>query len=80
VRVDTCVSCSSCQIFAFTERNVLAVRILKALSETKIDDENIIFVSIVSTNQEIVGLNISMNNTLLVNFLNTLNLFKHLYI
>jgi hypothetical protein len=59
---------------------VLAVRILEALSETKIDDENIIFVSIVSTYQEIVGLNISMNNTLLVNFLNTLNLFKHLYI
>ena len=58
---------------------MLAVRILEALSETKIDDENIIFVSIVSTYQEVVGLDISMNNTLLVNFLNTLNLFKHLY-
>ena len=79
MRVDACVSCSSCQIFAFTERNALTVRILEALSETEIDDENIVFIGIVSTYQEIVGLDISMNNTLLVNFLNTLNLFKRLY-
>lgn len=55
---------------------MLAVGVLVAFSKTEIDDENIIFVSVISTNQEIIGLNISMNDALFMDLLNTLNLLK----
>ena len=55
---------------------MLAVGVLVAFSKTEIDDENIIFVSVISTNQEIIGLNISMNDALFMDLLNNLNLLK----
>lgn len=55
---------------------MFAVGILEAFSKTEIDDENIVFVCVVSADQEIVGLNISVNNAFFVNLLNALNLFN----
>ena len=74
--VDTCVSSSASQVLAFAERNMLAIRVLVAFCQTEIDDEDVIFVSIVASNQKVVGLDISMYNSLFMDLLNSLNLFK----
>ena len=76
VRVNTCVSGSACQVFTLTERNVLSIGILVPLGQTEIDNEDVIFVLVVSPNQEVIRLNISMDNPLFVDLLNSLNLFQ----
>ncbi len=55
---------------------MLAIRVLVAFCQTEIDDEDVIFVSVVATNQKVVGLDISMYNSLFMDLLNSLNLFK----
>lgn len=55
---------------------MLAIRVLVAFCQTEIDDEDVIFVSIVASNQKVVGLDISMYNSLFMDLLNSLNLFK----
>jgi hypothetical protein len=52
---------------------VLSIRILVALGETEIDDEDVVLVLIVSSNQKVIRLNISMDNPLFVDLLNSLN-------
>lgn len=79
VRVDASVSGSACQVFALTEGNVLSIGILVALGETEIDDEDVIFVLVVSTNQKVIWLNISVDDPLFVDLLNSLNLFQIIY-
>jgi hypothetical protein len=76
VRVNTCVSGSACQVFTLTEWNVLSIRILVALGETEIDDENIVLVLVISSNQKVIRLDVSMDNPLFVDLLNSLNLFQ----
>ena len=73
--VDTCVSGGSCQILALTEWNVLAVRVFVALGETEIDDVDIVFVSVVAADQEVVWLDVSVDDSFFVYFLNSLNLY-----
>lgn len=80
VSVDTSVSGSSGEVLALAERNVLAVGVLVALGETEIDNVDVIFIGVVASNQEIVRLDVSVNNALLVDFLNALNLFNHIYL
>ena len=55
---------------------MLSIRILVALGETEIDDEDVVLVLIVSSNQKVIRLNISMDNPLFVDLLNSLNLFQ----
>jgi hypothetical protein len=55
---------------------VLSIRILVALGETEIDDEDVVLVLVVSSNQKVIRLNISMDNPLFVDLLNSLNLFQ----
>ena len=73
--VDASVSGSSSQILALAERNVFTIGVLVAFGQTEIDDENVILVSIVSTDQEVIGLNISVNDSFFMHLLNSLNLF-----
>lgn len=79
MRVDTCVSSGASQVFALSKWDVLAIGVLVALGETEIDDEDVIFVCVISADQEVVGLDISVNDALLVYLLNTLNLFQMIY-
>ena len=69
-------SVSASEVFALAEGDVLAIGVLVAFSETEIDDENVIFVLIIATDQKVIRLNISMNDPLLMDLLNSLNLFK----
>jgi len=55
---------------------VLSIRILVALGETEIDDEDVILVLVISSNQKVIWLDISMDNPLFVDLLNSLNLFQ----
>lgn len=66
-------SCSS-QVFALSERDVFSIRVLVALSKSEIDDIDVVLVVIVTTNQEIIRLDVSMDDSLFMHFLNTLNL------
>lgn len=76
VSVNASVSGSTSEVFALAEGDVLTIRVLVAFSETEIDDENVIFVLIIATDQKVIRLNISMNDPLLMDLLNSLNLFK----
>ena len=72
--VDTCISSSASQVLAFAERNMLAIRVLVAFCQTEIDDEDVIFVSVVASNQKVVGLDISVKEVTRVHKLDSLKL------
>ena len=73
---DWSISGRTCQVFALTERNVLSFRVLVALSQAKVDDVDIILCALVAANQEIIGLDISVDDALFMDFLNAMNLQK----
>lgn len=73
--VNTSVAGCASKILALSERNVLAIRILITFSKTKINNEDAILIVLLTANKEIVWFNISMDNSFLVDFLDTLNLY-----
>lgn len=52
---------------------MLSFRVFEAFSKTKIDNIDIIFRNISSSNKEIVRFDITVDNSFFVNFLNSLN-------
>ena len=71
VRRDRGVPCCACQIFAIFIRNVLALAVLVAFCETKVNDVNIVACCVLATDQKIVRLYVAMNDPLFVYFLNS---------
>ena len=71
VGVHTGVSGRTCQVFAISERNMLAIRRLVALSQTKIDNVNSIFCGFGTSNQKVIWLDVSMDNSLLMDHLDS---------
>ena len=55
---------------------MLTLGVLIALSETEIDDVDIVFGALVAANEEVIRLDISVDNSLVMHFLNTGNLQK----
>ena len=55
---------------------MLALRVLIALCQAKVDDVDIILCALVAANQEIIGLDISVDDALFMDFLNAMNLQK----
>ena len=55
---------------------MLALRVLVALGKAKVDDVDIILCALVAANQEIIGLDISVDDALFMDFLNAMNLQK----
>ena len=68
------ISGGSCQIFTFAEGNMLAFGVLVALGQAEINDINVIFCALVAANEEIIRFYISVNDSLFMHFLNSLNL------
>ena len=68
-----CVPCCSGQIFAIFVWNMFAFAVLVALSQTEINDIDVISGRFSASNQEIIGLDIPMNNSLLVDLLDALD-------
>ena len=62
-------SCAS-QIFAFAEGDVFAFRVFIAFCQAEIDDIYIILCTFVTTNEEVIRLDISVNDSLFVYLLN----------
>ena len=52
---------------------MLSIRTFIALSKTKIDDVNSILCLVISTNQEIIRLDVSMDNTFFMYYLDSLD-------
>lgn len=72
----TRIPSSSSQVLSLTEGNVLTIGVFVAFSKTEIDDENVILVGIISTYQEVVWLDVSVNYAFFMYLLNSLNLFQ----
>lgn len=53
---------------------MLTIRVFVALCKPEVDDVDVVFGALSSSNQEIVGLNITVDDSFLVNFLNALDL------
>ena len=68
------ISRSACQILALTEGDMFSFRILKTLGKTEVDDVNIVFRAFCSSNEEVVWFDVTVDNSLFMDFLNSLNL------
>ena len=55
---------------------MLTLGVLIALGETEIDDVDIVFGALIAANEEVIRLDISVDNSLVMHFLNTGNLQK----
>lgn len=71
--VDRGVSGSTSQVLAISEWDVLTVGTLVALGETEIDNVDRVFGLLCASNQKVVRFDISMNDSLLVDNLDSLN-------
>ena len=74
VRVDAGVASRASEVFALAEWNVLSIRVLETLCETEINDVHAVLVGVIAADQEIVGLDISVDDALLVHLLDALDL------
>lgn len=79
VRVDARVPGGAGQVLTFPEGDVLAVGVLVALGEAEVDDVDVVLVCVVAPDQEVVRLDVSVDNALFVDLLNSLNLFNHIF-
>lgn len=73
VRRDRGVSGGAGEILAIFVRNMFTLTILVALSETKVNDEDIVSSRLSATDQEVIGLDITMDDPLVVHLLNSLD-------
>ena len=74
VGADGSISGGTGEVLAVSEGDVLTLGVLVALGETEIDDVYVVLCALVSTNEEIIWLDVSMNDPLFVDFLNTVDL------
>lgn len=74
VGVNGSVARSPREVFSLTERDMLVVRVLVALGEPKVDNINVVLGTFSAPDQEVVGFDITVDNSLLVNFLDALDL------
>jgi hypothetical protein len=74
VSVDASVSSCAGQIFALSEWDMFAFRVLETLSQTEINDEYAVLSSLIASDEEVIRLNVSVNYSLFMDFLDTLNL------
>lgn len=73
MRIQACVSCCASQVLSISEWDVLAVRRLVALGEAEVDDVNCVFSLVIAANQEIIRFDVSMDDSLLVDDLDSLD-------
>ena len=73
MRVDRGISCSTSEVLTISEGNMLAVGRLEALGKTEINNVDRVLRLVVTANQEVVRLDITMDNALLVHHLDTLD-------
>lgn len=67
------VAGSTSQVLAVAERDVLTVGRLETLGKTEVDDVHSVLCLVVAANQEVIWLNVTMDDALLVNNLDALD-------
>ena len=68
------IACSTCEVLTLAERYMLVIGVLVALCQPKIDDVNVVLSALSSTYQEVVGFDVAMDNTFLMDLLDALYL------
>jgi hypothetical protein len=76
VGADGGVPCRARQVFALTERDVFALRVLVALGQTEVNDVDVVLGAFIAANEEVVGFDVPMDDALLVDLLDTVDLNK----
>jgi hypothetical protein len=74
MRVKGSVSCRSSQVLSLTEGDVLTLRVFVALSQTKVNNINVVLGLLCSADKEVIGLYVTVDDSFLVDFLDSLNL------
>ena len=69
----TSISCRACKILALDEGNVLALGVTIALGQSKVDYVDIVLGQIGSTYEEVIWLNITVDDPLVVHLLDSLD-------
>ena len=67
---DRGISGGSCQVLSLLEWDVLSFTVFVAFGKTKINDVDVVTSSVCASNEEIIWLDITMDDSLLVNLLN----------
>jgi len=75
VGVDAGITSCSCKVLSLSKGNMLSIRIFVAFGQTKVNNVDVIFSGFSTTNQEVIWLNISVNNSFLMDLLDPLYLF-----
>ena len=70
VSVDGCVPGGSCQVLAILEWNVQSFTVHVALGQTEVNDVDIVAGGVISTDEEVVWLDVSVDDALLVHLFN----------
>jgi len=73
VRGDGSISSRSSQVFSVLVWDVFALTIFVALGKAEVNDVDVITGRLCASNQEIIRLDISMDNSLLMHLLDSLN-------
>ena len=74
MREDRGISGCAGKVLAFSEGNMLSLRVLVALGKTKINDLDVVLGCFVAADHEVIGLDVTMDDPLLVHFLNAMDL------
>lgn len=67
---DRSVTGCSCEVFAVFVGNVLSFAVFEAFGEAEIDDVDVVTSRVCATDEEVIRFDVSVNDTLLVHFLN----------
>jgi len=70
--INRSIASSACKIFSFSIRNVLAITLNVALSQSKIENKYLVG-SLIKSNAEVIGLNISMDEMSVVDVFDARN-------
>ena len=73
VSIQRSISSRSSQVFTLFKGNVTTIGLSKELGKTKVNDEYSVLVLIVTTDEEVIRLDVSVNYSLRVNFLDSTN-------
>ena len=73
VRGDGCVSGRASQVLPVLVGDVLALAVFVALGETEVDDVDVVAGRLRASNQEVIRLDITMNDSLFMHLLNSLD-------
>ena len=69
--IETSISGSSCQVLALLERDMASIWLPEELGEAKVNDEDSVFVLVVTANKEVVWLDVSVDYTFVMDLLDS---------